>query len=264
MRPSNKLFWVILIVLSVLGGGLIAYATRGGIGVESDTASYYRAARNLVNGKGFGIYYPSGRFVFFSYWAPLYSLLLAVLSYLPEINFIIVRWLNVALFSSLILMVGGYTYYYSRSIVLSSLISVLVAFSPLFIGVYVTAMSEPLYYFFGLAGLFGTMIYIDKQKPVIFYLSAISAGLAALTRYSAIPLVCTACLGILVFLHTPFKKRIWKSFEFGFISMIGTGIWFLMVWLYTGTLGGRQLNLAGESRQLFNDIKGWFINRFSA
>ncbi|MGB8253599.1 MAG: hypothetical protein WCF08_10320, partial [Anaerolineaceae bacterium] len=31
MRPNNKLFWFILIVLSVLGGGLIAYATRGGL-----------------------------------------------------------------------------------------------------------------------------------------------------------------------------------------------------------------------------------------
>ncbi|MGB8253598.1 MAG: hypothetical protein WCF08_10315 [Anaerolineaceae bacterium] len=52
-----------------------------------------------------------------------------------------------AFFSSLILMLGSYTYYYSRSMVLSSFIGALVAFSSLFIGVYVTAMSEPLYYF---------------------------------------------------------------------------------------------------------------------
>jgi hypothetical protein len=263
MRSHNYLIWLSLVVISIAGGGLIAFATRGGIGAESDTASYISAARNLVGGKGFGIYYPSGRFVFFSYWAPLFSLVLAVLSHFPDITFEIVRWMNVTLFSLLVLLIGSYTYYFSRSELLSGLISILVAFSPLFIGVYVTAMSEPLYYFFGLAGLFGTLLYIDKLKPVIFYLSAFSLGLAVLTRYSAIPFIMVACLVMLIFPRLPLNKRIWKSIVFGLTSMLGLGIWFWMVWLNTATLGGRQFNLGGESRQLFNAIKSWFITKFS-
>jgi hypothetical protein len=264
-KNLNSTIPVITILLcAIIGGGLLAYASRGGIGVESDTASYYSAARNLTTGEGFGIYYPSGRFVFFSYWAPLYALLLAGLSYLPVSTFEIVRWLNVILFSLMIVMVGFHFFHLSRSFYLSVLVCILIAFSPLFTRVYVYAMSEPLFFGFVLAGLFSAFLYFEKNRPFWFYLSAIFTALAMLTRYTAIPLVLTILLGLLVLLRLPLKNRIVKALEFGIISLSGIAVWFWIVWSNTGTLGGRQLILTDETHQLFNEIRVWFINRISS
>jgi hypothetical protein len=255
---------LVILLIAVTGAGLVAWSTRGGIGAESDTASYITAARNLLNGDGFGIYYPSGRFVFFSYWAPLYALLMAGLSWISNSPFTLLRWIHVISFGAMILMVGWYFLYYSRSLLLSVMLSLLIAFSPLFLGVYVIAMSEPLYFLFGLAGIFGVLLYLDNQKRIYFYLSAAAMGMALLTRYSALPILATACLGLLLFLDATWRERIWKALEYTAISLAGLVVWFLLVWRNTGTLGGRQVVLSESTRQLFNEIKAWFVKRISS
>ncbi|MBN2678505.1 MAG: hypothetical protein JXR32_10650 [Anaerolineaceae bacterium] len=264
---SNKIYTYLPITLillcAVIGGGLIAYASRGGIGVESDTASYFSAARNLVAGEGFGIYYPSGRFVFFSYWAPLYALLLASLSYLPLSTFAIVRWLNVFLFAGMVAGVGIYFYHLSRHSILSILLSILIACSPLFTRVYLYAMSESLFFVFVLAGIFSAFLYFDNNQSSWFYRSAIFSALAVLTRYAAIPLVLTILLGLLVLPRLPFKVRIIKALKFGFISLSGLIVWFCIVWSNTATVGGRRLVFTEDTRRLFNEIKAWFIDRLT-
>ncbi len=263
MGIKSHPFWLILLLISLVGGGLLTYASRGGLVVEADVASYYSAAQNLVSGKGFGIFYPSGRFEFFSLWAPLFSFVLAGLSLMTADIFELVRWLNVCLFFAFIFMVGGFIFLLSKSIFLSILTSTLVAFSPLFIKVYVAALSEPLFLLFSLAGMFGTLVYINNQKSVFFYLSAFSIGLAVMTRYAGIPLALTTCIGLFLFLRSPLKERLWKTVKFGLVSMLGPAIWFWVVWRNTGTLGGRQIIMDENHRQSFNIIKGWLITRFS-
>ena len=71
VNSYSRTILVILLLLGVAGGAVVFWATQNGPGGFSDSVEYIVTARNFLNGSGFGLFTPSGKFVVTDLHPPL-------------------------------------------------------------------------------------------------------------------------------------------------------------------------------------------------
>jgi hypothetical protein len=223
--------WVItaIIILGLVGGVLIIYSTKWGPWAFSDSTAYIYVAKNFIQGRGFGLYNPSGEFKPLSHYPPVYSL---VLSALGSVGFNLLdaaRWLNVALFALVILIIGLTFYYITKSPWLAVLLTATIMLIPELLVMYSGAMSEALFIFLGFTGLILVMLYIEKRKIYLLVIGALLASLATLSRYVGIAFLGTGIITLLVLNQGNWKRRLTDVLLYLIVSVIPIATWF--IWL---------------------------------
>jgi len=236
----DKLALLIFVVMGLAGAIVIAYSTNWGAIVFSDAAEYILSARSLLAGKGLGIPGPGGTFQSLTLHPPLYPLVLSGLSLVGLEPLVGARWLNIILFGGVITLVSGLVYYFSRKLILSILIGLVILTSPLFLEIYSSALAEPLFFLFGLMSLFLLVEYLGFHKLWILILAGISAGLACLTRYTGFVIIICGALIILAFQRITWKKRLVDLCVFVGTSVGLTATWILPLYLHTQRFAARS------------------------
>ena len=243
---------VVIIGIAIFGGIAIYLSTHHGPGIGGDATIYLFSAKNFLAGHGLGLIEPDGSFRLIPYFPPFYSL---VLSFFGLLNFDLIttaRWINIILFSGLILLIGLVMWKYSRSIFFTAATCALIAFSPLLIPAYSWAMSEPLAIFLGFLGLLLLFCNKNNKFTLIVFLSALFVGLSILTRYSHIAFLITAVVFI-IFKRKIFANTIKNLVAYGLTSTIPISIWIIYDLLNTTTISSRSLEtLSGAIERASN------------
>jgi hypothetical protein len=243
----------------VVFSALVICTYSYGIGKDGDTLTYFQVTESLVSGKGFYIDKAP-----YTLWAPLYSILLALLSFLGlkltqgawiinVISLPLIAFFSARLFSGFI-----------TSKLLTVLAVLFVVFSPALLSITILALSEPL---FILLFLLFIMYFLKFQKTgKLFHLVAFSvfASLACLQRYAGGSVIVIGTLGI-VFLtrgHT-IKKRAFQLLIFWPIALIPISLWFLRNHLKTGRMMGHRFPPDKPFSENISDmgrsITSWFL-----
>jgi 4-amino-4-deoxy-L-arabinose transferase-like glycosyltransferase len=266
MKPANKTFlaFFIIIALAITGAVLVLYATRGGIGVQSDSAFYIAVARSLAGGRGLGLTHPTIGFEFFSIFPPLYSLCLAGLDGIGLDIIAAARWMNALLFGLTIAMAGGFFVWKWKAPFAGCLVAALLAFSPSMIAAHAWILSEPLYYCLATVALLALVIHQTESGWKWLILSAIAAALAALDRYAGLAL---AAGGLVILFLQPgvnLRLRIKRITVFGLISLLPTVIWLWIARINGGSVAGRALlspaNAGAKVIHILSSLKSTLIS----
>ncbi|MGA9398013.1 MAG: hypothetical protein WBV22_07110 [Anaerolineaceae bacterium] len=243
MRSALKTFvpYLVIVAIALIGFVNVLFATRGGIGAQSDSAFYVGVARNLAAGHGLGLTRPFTGFEFFSIFPPLYSLILAGLAASGFDLIEAARWMNALLFGLTISLAGGFFIWRWKSSFAGTLVAALIAFSPSMIAAHAWLLSEPLYYFLGTISLLALIIFLTGQRWTWLVLSACAAALAALDRYAGLALVICGLITLLFQPSSGITVRIKRLVVFGLISLVPTGIWLWVARIQSSTIAGREL-----------------------
>ena len=230
-------------IIGVAALGLELTATRLGPALHADSAAYIGGARSLAQGRGFSrLSGPTGVKPITAH-APGFALALAGLQRLGLEAIAGARILNALLFGLNCVMAGVATKRVTSSLWAGILGSLLMLTSPTMIGVHSWALSEPLYIFLALVGLWLLSVALPSGKTGSLLVSAAALGLGFLTRYVGGTLVATGGLMILVSAGRSWRWRISRLVMFAAASTMPIAIALLRNWLVAGTLTNRSFVL---------------------
>lgn len=202
IRGNNQQAWyrLFLVFLSLLGGGLVFWATSSlGPGLGEDSAKYLSVAENILAGRDFVYYnaYPLAQ------WPPLYPMLLAGLHLATGIDAVqIAQALNILAVSALI-FAGGLLLEraFPHRRILAVFASILITFSPPIISIASNVSTDPLFIFLVVLFLLVAGAYLHKESFFLIVMLVCVTVLASYLRYAGLSLVLTG--GAIVF----FSKR---------------------------------------------------------
>lgn len=254
---------ILLVLASLLGMGLVFYATTMGPGVGGDATIYLTTARGLLQGRGLGWIEADGSYRLLPYTPPFYPLVLSGMGLLVTDMVAGARWLNILFFGIAVFLLGASFYRYTRSAWFALLLSGSLAASPVLVGVSVWAMSEPLFLLLGFAGLLAVLDFLHRPRSISLVLAALLCGLSFLTRYFGVAFVVTGGLALLS-MGSGSDRRLfrldlrWKTIRsglvFGVLSVIPILIWLAIDFSTTGTVGSRSGQPAAAYLQRFMEI----------
>ena len=233
-----------LVLISLLAGGLIAYATQHGPWGFSDPVAYIVSGRNLVRGIGIGYHFPDGTFHWLAFHPPFFPIVSSLFtrSGIDEIHGI--RFLVIGLFAVSVFVAGFSIYRYTASPELSIPASLFMAIFPPMVRMYSSAMSEPLFLTLWFISAISFLAYLRQGARRLFWLAAVTASLTILTRYIGAALVAASALTLLLIDRGNWLSRLKKAVGFGLIASVPTAAW--MIWIYfqsSRSLGGRATSL---------------------
>ena len=215
----------------------------------------FKSAENLLRGNGLGLVGPQGEFRLLPYFPPLFSLVISAMG-LVGIDLVAgAHWLNMILFGALIWLAGIMMVRISKSLLFSLLLMFLLLASPVLIPIYSWAMSEPLSFFLGFGAISLIYIALDQdRKGFAFYVSALAAGLAFLTRYSAVAYIAAGALGWFFLKKGDLKKRIFDILVYGIVACIPMLIWLVYDISQTTTVASRSIETVSEMAWRFSNL----------
>ena len=234
MLGKKRSYWFtigFILIISILGVLIILYCTRWGPWVTSDATMYIVSARNFLAGQGLGIYRPSGRFLPLSIIPPMFPLTLSAIGTLGIDLTIAAKWLNSILFGLTLLVTATSIYNLTRWTWFSITWSLFFLTQPKLIDIFSGAMSEPLFFFTGFAGIFLLIHYIRFNHRLMLTSAAITTGVAFFTRYVGSAFLLAGALGLLLYQRGNLKKRITDTIFYCGIGSLPMISW--LVWLYS-------------------------------
>ena len=244
---------VIITIIAIMGSIMIYISTYWGPWVFSDSTGYIVAARNLITGRGLGLYEPSGNFQPLSLHPPFYSLVLGFFGLFGADMVNTARWMDIILFGLTILLVGITLYTFTRSRWLSILGSFLLFCMPVLVDIFSGAMSEPLFIFIGLASILLILLFLRNNRFILLLTAGVTSGLAMITRYSGLAFIFTGVFVLLVYSHKALKKRIINIIIYGILSCLPVIGW--LTWLRIQSVGARSLQISSNVGQRFTQFR---------
>jgi hypothetical protein len=255
---------LLLAIASLIAVGLFVSATRRGLALGSDSAAYFAAARNLVD--GFGLSWLSGGVEIqpLVLHAPLYSILLAAFESLSIDSAEASRVINVVAYGLTIILFGVIVFRLTKSWIFSLLGLLILISTGEFFQVFAWAMSDPLYLVLSLTTLVFTLLYLENKSSLFYVIGVLAASCAYLTRYVGLSLVMALTFVLLIDPRSSRKTRLSRASIFFSVGILPTSIWYFRNWLLTGQIAGRTFgrNAAGlleGSTQAVSIILNWFL-----
>jgi hypothetical protein len=206
----NLIFWIILPMLSLAGLVVILLSTRWGAGLLDDSYWYIKPVRDFLSGQGLSLN-PS--------FPPLVDYVLVGMGFLGMEPLNGIRLLNALLFGANIFLTGLILRKIRVSVAFSLFGALLVLLSDILIEAHSWALSEPLYFFLSLLGIYFLIQYFQKSELRWLVLSAIIVSLDVLTRYAGFTLIAACVVTILLKLRTSFWDRVKKVSLFLLIAI---------------------------------------------
>jgi hypothetical protein len=224
MNP-NRVFWILLIALAIVGFLLMMYITPLGIGLVNDSVGYIGSARNILAGDGYsrlvGDY--STRPV--TNYPPMFSIVLAFIGLFGLEIVDAAWWLNVLLFSINIVLVSVIARKITANGYFGLATGLIFAISSPFLRAHVYAMTEPLFLLFSFLALWFMVKYIGASNWRWLAVSGLLAGFAFITRYVGVALFATSIFSLLIF-QPDWKKRLKAG-----IIFLASGFPPVIIWL---------------------------------
>ncbi len=242
-----------ILFISILGSLLIVYGTKWGPWAFSDSTEYIYSARNLLAGYGLGLFGPSGAFHPSLLHPPFYALVLSFFGWMGIDLLSAARWLDVVLFGLTILITGLSFYYLTSSAWLSITCSLLLLSMPALVDVSSGVMSELLFVFTGLAGLFLLLVFLRNKRAVFLIAAGIASGLSMLTRYAGLAFILTGLCTLLVFDRGSWKRRITDLVAYGLLGGLPTISW--LTWVSLQSLGIRNFQIPTSIIEKFSQFR---------
>jgi hypothetical protein len=229
---EKKRSLLVLGALAFAGVAACLYATRRGVGLFTDSKSYFGAAQSLLKGRGYVVLTATGAVLPLTNWPPLFSASLAGLGLLGIGLRAAARWLNAGLFGATILLTGlAIRRVTSGSTWAAVFGGFLMAASVDLLGAYSQAGSDALFIFFTLLGLILLGAYQDEPEARRLIGAAVAVGLAFLSRYAGVALVATGALGLLCFGDSGRRKRVEDALVFTALSSFPMTLFVVRNWL---------------------------------
>ena len=220
---------LLLIALAAVGGAsVIYYGTDWGPWAFSDGVGYIVNARNLVLGRGLGLFRASGEFIRLVSHPPLYSLLLAALGRVGIDLVVAARWVDILLFAVFLFVCAWGFFRLTGSGWVTAAFTGLLLFHPAILLAYLSAMSEPLFLACLMASLlFLSMYLVEGSRRDLLFASAAASG-ALLTRYPGAALIIGGAVGLFLLESAGWKRRAKDSVIFAAIGTLPTAIF--VIW----------------------------------
>jgi len=255
----------IIVLMGIAGSLMIHYGTYWGPWAYSDSSGYLASAQNLLDGHGLGYFAPSGNFKPLTIHPPLYPLVLSAMGVMGFEMIEAARWLNIILFGLTISLSGLFTYSLFHSSWFSLSLSATLLTMPSLVDVSSGAMSELLFFFTTILGICSMAGYLAAGKKYLLILSAVSVGLAFLSRFNGVVLVGIGMIVLLVASRYAWRRRIGDTLVFSLVSIAPAAIWLIRTYLLTKTLAARNYNLPSDiwsgtvvlRREFIEIFKSW-------
>jgi hypothetical protein len=224
-RREALTFWVLLLILAVVGVLLMLRITRWGIGLWEDTFDYFTAAQSLAAGYGLGRWDGYGNFRPMTHFPPGYPMVLALLKLLGMDLLVGARWLSCSLFGMTVLLAGVAVLDATSSATFGLMGAGLVLTSEAMIGVYGWALSEPLYLLLGVVALLLLARHLQEPRQLnLLVASGLATAFACMTRYVGLSLVVGGTVGILIGVQRPIRVRLERALLYLAVSLAPIGL----------------------------------------
>ena len=258
----TRIYLGIIILLSITGGVIAIYSTANGPWGYTDPVAYISTAHSILHGQGVGYYEGNAQFIPLTWYPPFYSMALSVIG-LTGINLVAAaRWLNILSFAASIFIAGWIFLRFSRVPVMGVIASALMCAFPYMLEMFSSSYSEPLFVLLYLSSGFCLLLYLKKEKPALFALSAVVLGLIPFTRYAGIAMLASGSLSIFLLTSGKMWPRIKKVTLFALLGSLPTLLWFIWVYIVDNhRLGGRDLGINWEILAAkFQSFRGAFMD----
>ena len=260
---SFNAFRAVLAALLILGTGILALATRWGIGLYPDSIVYVGAARNLLAGHGFQFLNDIGELAPITQYPPGYPWLLAVFAWFGLDALEAARWGSIG-FSAGNSILAGYLAHRSTRSYGATLIAVFLSFAA-FPMVYVNtqALSEPPFIFLILLGCCFLARYLQEAERVWLYLFALAIGMSCMVRYVGVAFGMTGALVIFLHGRSAWRQRFADAAIFSIVAALPIVTWVVGNYLRAGNAVNRTFgfHLPGLSDLLpsLDTAAHWFL-----
>ena len=226
-------------VLALIGAGILAVATRWGIGIYTDSVVYIGAARSILAGDGFQFLNDIGQFSPITQYPPGYPWLIAAFAWTGLDPLDSARWLSIFFCAGNSLLVAHIAYR-STSSYSVMLLAVFLSFAA-FPMVYINsqALSEPPFIFLILLGICFLARYLQESHSASIYWFALAIGLSCLVRYVGIAFGMTGAAVILFHGRENWRKRFIDAATFSVLSAIPIVVWIIRNYLSAGNAVNR-------------------------
>jgi hypothetical protein len=227
------------LALTLIGAGILAIATRLGIGIYTDSIVYIGAARSILAGDGFQFLTDIGQFSPITQYPPGYPWLVAALSWTGLDPLDSARWISVFFCAGNSLLVA-YIVLRSTASFGAMLLAVFLSFAA-FPMVYINsqALSEPPFIFLILLGYCFLARYLRESHAASVYGFALAIGLSCLVRYVGIAFGMTGAAVILFHGQEGWRKRFVDATTFSVLSAIPIVVWVVRNYLSAGNAVNR-------------------------
>jgi hypothetical protein len=225
---------MVLGALAAVAAGLALAGSRVGVGLSRDSFVYLSAARSLRDGHGLtvspylayeAVSWPAEGGepspVPLRHFPPLYPVAVAAMTWFGLDVRDAARWLNLALFSVNVTIVGWMLLDRRRSVLVMAMALLWMVLSPDLIVLHAMAWSEPLSLALGFGGLLLLARWLEGRAcGVVFYLAATLTGLSAVARYAGVVYAGVGALGLLVMTHGSRSRRWRHALAFAAIAAL--------------------------------------------
>ena len=254
MRPDR--LTLLIAAAALLGVGLtLAREVTYGVALQSDSFAYIRAARDLAAGDGFS------RGAGYTFWPPLYPLLLAAAGLGIFDPYAVAGPLNAALFGITIFIVGQYLRRRLPSRFLALWACLALALSIPLAESAATALTGSLFILMITLALIQTDNFLSEGKTSSLLWAAAFSALAWQTRYLGGAVVVFVVLLLLFQSGPPLLQRARRIAGFSLITALPMALWLLRNYLTSGDLPGHNrmpdYDLLGLAGDVFSGLWSW-------
>lgn len=177
-------------VTTMLGVGMVLFATTLGIGTDVDAATYLMAARDILMGKGVTLQaLEPGHFVPMTGFPPFLPMTIAAVGYFGTNLMSAARWLNALLFGVNILLAAHITRRCTGSATAALCAALITATTVNVLETHATLYSEPLFFTGVLCGFILMLDYVKSPSVLRLCLFSATFGAAAAARYVGVCLL---------------------------------------------------------------------------
>ena len=261
-RVSKYRYWIFLSTLAVLAILLCGMVTsKYGAGVSSDSTKYLSVAQNLLEGNGLVDHKGAPLLS----WPPLYSMLLAGLSWLTGLDVFVAGWYFNVLLLGLNLFLSGILFQrvFSEKPLYAYLGSLFVFLSLSSLRIHADISSDPFYLTLTLGFLIAVDDYVRKRSYPAFIWMVLFSILAPLQRYVGLAIAVTAEAVILTENRKSFRTWLRDGFILGFLSILPIAWWLIV---HNMIMHGSLWGLSGQPVDVGENISlsltkmlHWFV-----
>lgn len=230
------------LIVPLLAGALVLWATPYGIGVDYDSYFYLTASKNLLEGDALGRLNAAGAWIPLTHFPPLYPLTVASLSFLierPPAD--AARWLagllmaaNAAVFGFLLRWANSH-----RAIVVVGVLAFVSA--PALFEPHLWALSEAMFFSLILIHIWALVRALDAPASGRLIFAGAIGALLYLTRYAGLALIVTSAGFMLQAGEADRLTRLKGTMVYLLSAGTAMAVWLARNWLVAGTLTNRRL-----------------------
>ena len=234
-----------------MAGYSIHFATAWGPWAFSDSAAYYSAAQNLLDGQGLVITSASGIHTPLQHYPPFYPLLLAaLLRFFPDV-FMVARWIDIISFAVFLFSISWFLYRLTSSVGFAVVNAFMLLVFPRLLWHFSGMMSEPIFIMAIYSAILSYILFLQTHQRKFLFFASFFSLITALTRYAGLIIIPLITMLSLFYLH----KDKWKLLTiFHSITSIPVGIWFLWVYFNSSSYGAREILPNNNISSRFNEF----------